>query len=52
MYVPATVVVELQQGENIVKLTNVEDYDNSTWKSINVDYLAWKPVPAEAEAAE
>ncbi|MBQ7850367.1 MAG: hypothetical protein IJ343_11630 [Clostridia bacterium] len=52
VYVPATVVVELQQGENIVKLTNVEDYDNSTWKSINVDYLAWKPVPAEAEAAE
>ena len=52
VYVPATVVVELQQGENIVKLTNVEGYDNSTWKSINVDYLAWKPAPAEAEAAE
>ena len=52
VYVPATVTVELLEGVNIVKLTNVEDYDNSTWKSINVDYLAWKPVPVEAEAAE
>jgi len=51
VYVPAVVKVELQQGVNIITLTNVEGYDNSTWKSINVDYLAWKPVPA-VEAAE
>ena len=47
VYVPATVTVELQQGVNEIKLTNVEGYDNSTYKSINVDYLAWKLIPAE-----
>lgn len=47
IYVPATVTVELNEGLNAVKLTNVEGYDNSTWKSINVDYLAWKLMPAE-----
>lgn len=47
VYVPATVTVELQQGLNVIKLTNVEGYDNSTFKSINVDYLAWKPVTGE-----
>ena len=36
-----------QQGVNEIKLTNVEGYDNSTYKSINVDYLAWKLIPAE-----
>ena len=51
VYVPATVTVELQQGMNEIRLTNVEGYDNSTWKSINVDYLAWKPVPAEEPVA-
>ncbi|MBQ2953965.1 MAG: hypothetical protein IJE07_10520 [Clostridia bacterium] len=51
VYMPATVTVELQQGLNEIKLTNVEGYDNSTYKSINVDYLAWKPVPAEEPVA-
>ena len=50
VYVPATVTVELQQGVNEIKLTNVEGYDNSTFKSINVDYLAWKLIPAEEPA--
>lgn len=47
VYVPAKVEVELTEGLNTIVLTNVEGYDNSTWKSINVDYLAWKLVPAE-----
>ena len=46
VYMPAKVTVELQAGLNTIKLTNVEGYDNSTWKSINVDYLAWKLTPA------
>jgi len=48
VYVPAKVTVELTEGANVLTLTNVEGYDNSTFKSINVDYLAWKLVPAEA----
>ena len=47
VYVPARVTVELAEGLNTLKLTNVEGYDNSTFKSINVDYLAWKLIPAE-----
>ncbi len=48
VYVPATVTVELQQGVNVIRLTNVEGYDNSAFKSINVDYIEWKLMPAEA----
>lgn len=47
VYVPAKVTVELTEGANLLTLTNVEGYDNSTWKSINVDYLQWTLVPAE-----
>ena len=47
VYVPARITVELAEGLNTLKLTNVEGYDNSTFKSINVEYLAWKLIPAE-----
>lgn len=46
VYVPAKITVELAAGLNVIKLTNVDGYDNSTWKSINVDYLQWTLVPA------
>lgn len=49
VYVPATVQVELQVGVNVIVLTNVEGFDNSTYKAINVDFLGWKLVPAVAE---
>ncbi len=48
VYVPATVQVELQAGcLNTIVLTNVEGFDNSAYKAINVDYVGWTPVPAE-----
>ena len=50
VYADAVVTVELQEGVNVIRLVNVEGYDNSTWKSINVDYLAWKPAEAAALA--
>ncbi len=45
VYMPATVQVELQAGLNVIVLTNVEGFDNSIFKAINVDYLGWKLVP-------
>lgn len=50
VYADAVVTVELQEGVNVIRLVNVEGYDNSTWKSINVDYLAWKPAETAALA--
>ena len=38
----AVVEVELNAGTNIIHLKNVENFDNSTYKAINVDYLAWE----------
>ncbi len=49
VYVPAKVQVELQAGVNVIVLTNVEGFENSTYKAINVDFLGWKLVPAVAE---
>ena len=45
-YVPAKVQVELATGLNVIVLTNVEGFDNSSLKAINVDYLGWVLVPA------
>ena len=45
-YVDATVTVELVEGVNSIVLTNVEDFDNSVCKAINVDYIEWVPIPA------
>lgn len=50
VYDDAVVEVELAAGLNTIVLTNVEGFDNSTWKAINVDYLAWELVPAEEKA--
>lgn len=47
-YADATVTVELAEGVNTLILTNVEDFDNSVYKSINVDYIEWVLTP-EAE---
>ncbi len=44
-YVDATVTVELLEGVNTIILTNVEDFDNSVYKAINVDYIEWVLVP-------
>ena len=49
-YVDATVTVELVEGVNSIILTNVEGFDNSVYKAINVDYIEWTPakeIPAE-----
>lgn len=49
-YVDATVTVELAEGVNSIVLTNVEGFDNSVYKAINVDYIEWTlapEVPAE-----
>ena len=43
-YVDATVTVELVEGVNSIVLTNVEGFDNSVYKAINVDYIEWAPV--------
>lgn len=40
-YVDATVTVALAEGINTLILTNVENFDNSVYKSINVDYIEW-----------
>ena len=45
-YVDATVTVELLEGVNSIILTNVEGFDNSVYKAINVDYIEWTPAPA------
>ena len=50
VYVPAKVVVELNAGVNTIALVNVEGFDNSVYKAINVDYIEWNPAPAEAIA--
>ena len=44
-YVDATVTIELVEGVNSILLTNVEGFDNSVYKAINVDYIEWVPVP-------
>ena len=50
VYTNAVVEVELAAGLNTIVLTNVEGFDNSTWKAINVDFLAWELIPAEVPA--
>ena len=50
IYADATVTVFLAAGMNSLKLTNVEGFDNSTWKAINVDFLAWELVTPAADA--
>ena len=52
VYTNAVVEVELAAGLNTIVLTNVEGFDNSTWKAINVDFLAWEPTPVEAEVVD
>ena len=47
-YVDATVTVELVEGVNSIVLTNVEGFDNSVYKAINVDYIEWVLVPDTA----
>lgn len=47
VYMHASVEAELEAGLNILTLTNVEGFDNSTLKAINVDYLMWELKPAE-----
>lgn len=50
IYMDAIVTVELQSGVNTLTLKNVEGFDNSVYKAINVDYLAWEKaaeIPAE-----
>ena len=52
-YVDATVTVELVEGVNTLVLLNVEGFDNSVYKAINVDYIEWNPaaeIPAEVPA--
>ena len=44
-YVDATVTVELVEGLNSIILTNVEGFDNSVYKAINVDYIEWLLTP-------
>lgn len=44
-YVDATVTVELVEGVNSIVLTNVEGFDNSVYKAINVDYIEWVMAP-------
>lgn len=51
IYMDAVVTVELIEGVNTLILTNVEGFDNSVYKAINVDYIEWVPTP-EAPAAE
>ncbi len=51
-YAITTEEVELDAGENTITLKNVEGFDNSTYKAINVDYVAWELIPAETEAPE
>lgn len=41
VYVDAVVEVELKAGINKIVLKNVENFDNSTYKAINVDFLSW-----------
>lgn len=47
-YVDAVVTVELAAGVNTLILTNVEGFDNSVYKAINVDYIEWSPVTEAA----
>lgn len=42
IYADAVVTVELTAGVNTLVLTNVEGFDNNTYKAINVDYIEWK----------
>lgn len=42
IWADAVVEVELKEGFNLIHLKNVENFDNSTYKAINVDYLAWE----------
>ena len=50
IYADACVDVELQSGINTLVLTNVEGFDNSVYKAINVDYIEWVPaIEAPAE---
>lgn len=52
-YVDATVTVELAEGVNTLVLTNVEGFDNSVYKAINVDYIEWvKAAETAPETAE
>lgn len=48
IYVDAVVTVELAEGVNTLILTNVEGFDNSVYKAINVDYIEWTPVTEAA----
>ena len=50
VYGDATVTVYLAQGMNSLTLKNVEGFDNSVYKAINVDYIEWTPakeIPTE-----
>ena len=49
-YVDAVVTVELAAGVNSLVLTNVEGFDNSVYKAINVDYIEWTLVAPAAPA--
>ena len=48
VYVDAVVTVELAEGVNTLILTNVEGFDNSVYKAINVDYIEWAEVTEAA----
>ena len=47
-YVDAVVTVELVEGVNTLTLVNVEGFDNSMYKAINVDYIEWAAVTEAA----
>ncbi len=47
VYALATINVHLDAGEHTVTLTNVENFDNSTYKAINVLYLEWNLTEAD-----
>ena len=47
VYAVTTVTVELNAGTNVILLKNVEGFDNSTYKAINIDYLSWEPKAEE-----
>ncbi len=52
VWADAVVEVELVAGENTVTLKNVENFDNSVYKAINVDCVSWELKPVETEAPE
>ena len=52
IYVDAIVTVELVEGINTLTLTNVEGFDNSIYKAINVDYIQWDMLPDQEITAK